>query len=127
MTGLLDNRTVIEVFIEGLEFYGYHGVPDAERETGHRFKVDLSMMVRSDAEQTDEVRDTADYGKTGIELVRIGEETKYRTLERIAHEMARHVLDSQPLVDAVKISIRKMLPPAPIIAAACGVTLELRR
>ena len=118
---------MIEVFLEGVEFYGYHGVPDAERSVGHRYSVDLSMQVDSQAEKTDSVTDTADYGKIGGDLVRFGENQQYRTLERLASEMARHILDSNPKVTSVRLSIRKVLPPSPIIARASGVTLELHR
>ena len=118
---------MIEVFLEGLEFYGYHGVPEAERSVGHRYRVDASMEVDSQAETTDSVTDTADYGKIGADLTRFGENQQYRTMERLAKEMARHVLDSNPKVTSIRLSIRKVLPPAPIIVQACGVTLELRR
>ena len=118
---------MIEVFLDGLEFYGYHGVPDAERSVGHRYSVDVSLDVDSQAETTDSVSDTADYGKIGAELVRFGENQQYRTIERLASEMARLVLDSNPKVTRVRLSIRKLLPPAPIIARAAGVTLELHR
>lgn len=118
---------MIEVFLEGLEFYGYHGVPEAERRVGHRYEVDLAMQVDSRAEQTDEVADTADYGRIGEELTRIGENQQYKTIERLAQEMGERVLSLQPRVVSVRISVRKLLPPAPIIAHACGVTLELQR
>ncbi len=118
---------MIEVFLEGLEFYGYHGVPAAEREVGHRYKVDLSLLVDSRAEQSDEVTDSADYGKIGVDLLKFGETNQYKTLEKLSHEMARFVLDSSPRVNTVRITIRKMLPPAPFVAEASGVTLELHR
>ena len=118
---------MIEIFLEGLEFYGYHGVPEAERQVGHRYKVDLSLLVDSRAEETDNVDDTADYGKIGAALVQFGESNQYKTLEKLGHEMAKQVLDLSPSVNRVRITIRKMLPPAPFIAQASGVTLELRR
>jgi dihydroneopterin aldolase len=119
--------TMIEVFIEGLEFYGYHGVPEAERQVGHRYRIDINLHVDSQAENTDNIEDTADYAKIGVELVRFGENQQYKTLERLAHEMATAVLKSHPKVENVEISVRKMLPPAPFIAESCGVTLELSR
>jgi dihydroneopterin aldolase len=118
---------MIEVFLQGLEFYGYHGVPEAEREVGHRYKLDVTLQVDSQAEHTDDVADTADYAKIGVDLVRFGENQQYKTLERVAQEMGRLILDSTPKVASVRIRIRKMLPPAPLIAKACGVTLELHR
>jgi dihydroneopterin aldolase len=118
---------MIEVFLQSLEFYGYHGVPDAEREVGHRYKVDVRLEVDSQAEFTDDVADTADYAKIGEVLVRLGENQQYKTLERMAHEMASTAIASQPKVQCVSITVRKMLPPAPFIAEASGVTLDLRR
>ena len=80
---------MIEIFLQGLEFYGYHGVPDAEREVGHRYRVDLTMQVNSRAEETDDISDSADYAKIGADIVRFGENQQYRTLEKLAHEMGR--------------------------------------
>jgi dihydroneopterin aldolase len=119
--------SMIEVFLHGLEFYGYHGVPDAEREVGHRYKLDLLMQVDSQAEQTDDVEDSADYGKIGVDLIRFGENQQYRTMERMAQEMGQLVLDAMPKVASLRITIRKMLPPAPFIAEAAGVTLNIHR
>ena len=124
---IIPKTAMIEVFLKGLEFYGYHGVPDAEREVGHRYKIDLSMQVDSQAENSDDVADTADYAKIGGDLVRFGENQQYKTLERLASEMAKLVLDSAPRVAQVRITICKMLPPAPFIAEQSGVTLELHR
>lgn len=118
---------MIEVFLQGLEFYAYHGVPDAEREVGHRYRLDLTLVVDSQAEHTDEVSDTADYAKIGADLLRFGENQQYRTLERLAQGMAQLILDSQPRVGTVRLRVCKLLPPAPFIAEACGVTLELNR
>jgi dihydroneopterin aldolase len=118
---------MIEVFLEGLEFYGYHGVPEAERAVGHRYSVDLNLEVNSQAENTDNVEDTADYAKIGVDLVRFGENQQYKTLERLAHEMASLVLKDNAIVGSVRITVRKVLPPAPFIAEAAGVTLELNR
>lgn len=118
---------MIEVFLEALEFYGYHGVPAAEREVGHRYSVDLTIRVESKAEQTDDISDTADYAKIGAELIKFGENQQYKTLERLAYELARLVLESNPIVRSVRITVRKLLPPAPLISKASGVTLELNR
>lgn len=118
---------MITVFIEGLEFYGYHGVPEAERSVGHRYRVDVWMEVDSQAEQSDRVEDTADYGRIGLEITRLGENQQHRTIERLAREMGEHVLRNFLQVSEVKITVRKLLPPAPVIAASCGVTLNLKR
>ena len=118
---------MIEVFLEGLEFYGFHGVPAAEREVGHRYSVDIHLNVNSQAEHTDNVEDTVDYAKIGVELLDIAENSQYKTLERIAQVMAEQTLKTHSRIDGVQITIRKLLPPAPFVAEASGVTLELRR
>lgn len=119
--------SMIEIFLEGLEFYGYHGVPEPERSVGHRYRVDVNMQVQSEAEQTDRVEDTADYGKIGAELTRFGENQQFQTIERLAHQMCGLVLDQNPKVSQVRLTVRKLLPPAPIIAEASGVTLIMQR
>jgi dihydroneopterin aldolase len=123
----LKRKEMIDIFLEGIEFYAYHGVPDAEREIGHRYRVDLKMRVDSQAEISDSIEDTVDYGAIGSWIVTFGSNQKFRTLEHLANKMGLGVLDRSPKIASVTVTVRKLLPPAPFIAEASGVTLELHR
>lgn len=115
------------VFVRGLEVYAYHGVSASEREVGHRFCVELEVMVEGDAVHTDRVADTVDYGAL-TELVRRAiEQGPYSTVERCAQLIAEAILARFPRSTAVTVSISKKMPPIPAIVEETGVRLTLRR
>ena len=52
------------IFLNGMRFYGYHGVLPAENEIGQVFIVDVTLKVDlKDAGQSDDVEDTVNYGE----------------------------------------------------------------
>jgi len=115
------------VFIRGLEFYGFHGVPAEERFIGHRYRVDLELRVEGSADESDHISDTVDYGAIGQMAVAIGTTEVAHTVERLARLIAERILDAHAKVQSVWISVAKPYPPAPMIAAEAGVELELAR
>lgn len=53
-----------KVYVEGMEFYGYHGVFTEENKLGQRFKVDLTAELDlSKAGQTDDLEQTINYAE----------------------------------------------------------------
>jgi 7,8-dihydroneopterin aldolase/epimerase/oxygenase len=117
----------MRVFIEGLDLYAYHGVPDEERAIGHRYTIDVQMDVTEQASTTDRVQDTVDYGQIAKEVQQLAESAQFRTLERLAAEIARKVMEGHPTVTWISVSVRKPKPPAPVIAESVGVTHTLSR
>ncbi len=115
------------VFIRGIEFYGYHGVPAEERFIGHRYRVDVELRVEGSADQSDRIAETVDYGAVGQLIAQIGTAEKAHTVERLARIIGEAILTQHPLVASLWISVAKPLPPAPMIAEEAGVELELGR
>lgn len=115
------------VFIRGIEFYGYHGVPAEERFIGHRYRVDLELRVEGTADTSDHISETVDYGKIGTVIVEMGTSERAHTVERLARLMGERILTDYPLVESIWISVAKPLPPAPMIASEAGVEMELAR
>lgn len=117
----------MQVFVHGIEFYGYHGVPAAEREIGHRYLVDVEMEVLETASTSDRVEDTVDYGAVGALVLEIGAQAGFATLERMARLIGETILAQFSRVDRVTITLSKPFPPMPVIAQQAGVTLTLER
>ncbi len=115
------------VFVRGIEFYGYHGVPVEERVVGHRYRVDVELRVNGVADNSDEVSQTVDYGELGLLVVQIGAEERVSTVERLARIIGESILAKFGLVESLWISVAKPLPPAPMIADSAGVELEISR
>ena len=51
------------IFLNGMQFYAYHGALPAENDIGQIFKVDVTLKVDlAEAGESDEVTDTVHYG-----------------------------------------------------------------
>jgi 7,8-dihydroneopterin aldolase/epimerase/oxygenase len=121
------NPFVYLVYIEGLEFYAYHGVPAEERKIGHRYVVSLEFEVNGRADRTDKVEDTLDYAAAGLAVQEFATKGNYLTLERLAQLLGDHLLKRFPLAESVRVRLGKRLPPAAIMADEVGVEIEVSR
>ena len=115
------------ILLSGVEFYGYHGVSEAERTVGHRFEVDVELEVSERASTTDDVADTVDYGAVAALVVDVGQGPSQRTVERLARLMTDRLLAEFPTVSEVTLEVCKLLPPVPTVAHAAGVRLTVVR
>jgi len=112
--------------IEGLEFHGFHGVPAAEREIGHRYRVDavLELDLRPAAAE-DDVELTVDYGEVARTLIQVGTGPSVRLVETLAEGMAAAVFQQFPRVRALELQVAKIHPPVALQFAAA--VIEIRR
>src|SRR5690349_15928688 len=116
------------ILIEGIEFYGFHGCSEAEREIGHRYEVDLEIETDlSGAGATDDLDRTVDYGGAVAIVLKIGEGASVKLMETLAHRIAAALLDEFPTTAGVCVRVRKRLPPVSGIVAAAGVEILRRR
>lgn len=120
-----DGATTVTIEISGLSIYTHHGVSDAEREIGQRLILDLRMEVGdTDATVTDRVEDTVDYGAICEFAALVAQQRSYRTLERLAAEIAERILVRYP-VEAISVKAAK--PEPPIALSVEEVSVEVWR
>lgn len=115
------------IFVNDLEFYGFHGVSDEEQQVGHRYSVSLELLVEGNAPESDEISETVDYGEVAATIVDYATAVQRRTMERLAFEIGEVVIQNFPEVAELTIKLEKLLPPAPIIARSAGVELTMER
>jgi dihydroneopterin aldolase len=104
---------VDRIHLEGMAFYGFHGVDPAEKVLGQRFIVDVTVErdLRKPG-RTDNVADTISYA-TIYKLTRAVVEGKSRDLiEAVAEGIAEAISRAFPEVDGVRVRVRK--PGAPV-------------
>ena len=93
--------------LEGMVFYGYHGVGAAEQELGQRFVVDLELHcdLRA-AGLSDDPQDTINY--TGVyRLVKeVVEGPSRKLLESLAETIAQRILEDFE-VGSIKVRVKK--------------------
>jgi 7,8-dihydroneopterin aldolase/epimerase/oxygenase len=116
------------ILLRAIEFYGYHGVTEAERRTGRRYAVNLALDVDlARAGETDDVADTVDYGAVCERVLSIGQGAPVNLLETLAARIAAACLDAYPAVMGVEVAVRKLHPPVQAVVESAGVRIYRRR
>lgn len=117
----------MEIAIDGLQIYGYHGVLPEEKSLGQVFRFDLRLTMDACAGvSSDQVGDTVDYTEVIDVVTEIAGCRSYNLLERLAGAITDALLERFP-VDAVWVRVTKPHPPIPCSLVGVGVSLERRR
>lgn len=96
------------IMLEGMVFFGRHGVLTAERELGQRFVVDLELRLDlQPAGLSDDLGRTVDYGEVYRRVREVVEGKPFNLIESVAERISASILDHQPLVEAVRIKVTK--------------------
>ena len=115
-----------KIRLEGMVFYGHHGVTPAEREVGQRFVVDLEVeRDLSVAGASDNLEDTVNYTQIYRVVKEIVEGPSHNLLESLAHDIAQRVLEQFP-IEAVMVGVKKPNPPIKG-AVLSGASVEIYR
>ena len=116
------------IFLEGLTFYGYHGVNPEERQLGQRFVVSVTLgLDLSTAGSTDDLAQTINYAAVYAIVRDVLEGPPLQLLEALAERVAAAILDRTP---AEEVIVRVEKPWAPVkgmVAGTAGVTVTRRR
>lgn len=115
------------IFLERMQFFGYHGFHAEEQRLGQRFEVDLSIETSTKAAGlTDELPDTVSYSRLYVIARDIVEGAPKRLIEAVAEEIALAVLREEARVESATVTVRK--PNAPIRGAVFGAAgVRIRR
>ncbi|WP_099158874.1 dihydroneopterin aldolase [Virgibacillus ndiopensis] len=103
-----------KILMNGMEFYGYHGLFPEENKLGQRFYVDVELLTDlKTAGKSDNMIDSIDYGHV-YELVKeIVEGEPKNLVEAVAESIADRLLSSFGLLSACTVKITKPDPPIP--------------
>ena len=102
------------IYVNRMEFYGYHGVFPEENRLGQRFAVDLSVSIDlKKAGESDELEHSVNYGELYQVCKEIVEGQPYKLVEAVAEKIAASVLTGFPLISDVTVKVIKPDPPIP--------------
>ncbi|MDR0815000.1 MAG: dihydroneopterin aldolase [Bacteroidales bacterium] len=100
-----------KIFLNGMEFYAFHGCLPQERQDGNRFLVDLEMETGMDtAGQSDNIDDTVNYANV-YEVVRQEMEKPSNLLEHVSTRILERVLADFPQIQRAEVTVSKLNPP----------------
>jgi len=117
-----------KIFVNQMEFYGYHGVFPEENTLGQRFMVDLMVLVDlKKAGETDALEHSVNYGELFQVCKEIVEGKPFKLVEAVAEKIAETVLKQFTLVSEVTIKVIKPDPPIPGHYRSVAVEITRRR
>lgn len=113
-----------KILLEGLKFYGYHGVLKEERTLGQKFVIDIELFVDlRNAGQNDDLLRSVSYAEVFESVKKIVEGSQFKLIEALAESISRSILDNYSLVESIKVRIRKPEAPVPGIYDYFGVEI----
>jgi dihydroneopterin aldolase len=113
------------ITLRGLRAHAHHGVYPFEREQGQLFLVDAVLELDTRAAAAgDDLEKTVNYAELGQRLHAVLTGEPVNLLETLAQRLA-HVCLSDPLVDAVEITVHK--PQAELGVLFDDVAVTIRR
>ncbi len=116
------------IILQGMRFYGFHGVNPEEKALGQTYVVDLEAEV--DLRQpgsSDRLEDTISYTHIYRATREVVEGPSLNLLEALAHRIAGRVLADFP-VESVAVTVKKPHPPIKGSSVEySGVSIQRRR
>jgi dihydroneopterin aldolase len=89
-------------------FHGFHGTLPAERELGQPFVVDVELRLDlRPAGLSDDLAKTVNYGEVYSLARQIVEGEPAGLTETVAERIANATLEEHPLVEVVRVKVRK--------------------
>ncbi len=99
------------IIMEGMQFYGFHGVNAEERSLGQSYVVDLTVEMDLEIPgKSDRLEDTVSYTHLFRSVKRVLEGESRNLLEATAEAVAGRILEEFP-VNAVQVRVKKPRPP----------------
>lgn len=103
-----------KIYLNEMQFYGYHGVFPEETKLGQRFIVDLVIELNlKEAGKTDDLSKTINYGDAYQTVKDIVEGHPLKLLESVAEKIAGNLLSDYSLISSCTVKVIKPDPPIP--------------
>ncbi|WP_374722275.1 dihydroneopterin aldolase [Peribacillus tepidiphilus] len=117
-----------KIYINEMEFYGYHGVFPEETKLGQRFKVDLTVHLDlSKAGKSDNLEDSINYAQLYSICREIVEGKPYKLVEAVAEKIASSLLDQFSMIESIVVKVVKPDPPIPGHFKSVAVEIQRSR
>ena len=116
----------MQVHLQKVKFYGYHGLDASEEITGGEFEVSLTAFYAPPPQPILKIEETLDYTSL-LEILRQRMRRPAHLLETLATEIAGEIIAKFSIVTNVEISISKLHPPIKNFEGSVGVTFIIKR
>ncbi|AST05850.1 dihydroneopterin aldolase [Anoxybacillus flavithermus] len=101
-----------KIYVQQMEFYGYHGVFPEENKLGQRFYVDVIIETNlRKAGVTDDLSETVNYAHIYDICQTIVEGKPFKLIEAVAERIAEQILCAYTTVSSCTVKVTKPNPP----------------
>jgi dihydroneopterin aldolase/2-amino-4-hydroxy-6-hydroxymethyldihydropteridine diphosphokinase len=115
-----------KIKITNLEVFCHHGVYKEENVLGQKFLVSVELWAPlSAASKKDDIQQSVNYGQVCHFIKEEMEKQTYKLIETLTEKLAEAILIHFPLVEKIKIEVKK--PWAPILLPIETVAVEMER
>ena len=111
------------IVLSGMEFHSRHGDHREEESLGARYTVGVELELP--LSEVDELSRTADYSRIYSLVRELVTGSRHKLIESLAATVARRILESEALVDAVTVRVHK--PHAPLPGVVRDVYAQVTR
>ncbi|MDR7074880.1 dihydroneopterin aldolase [Fictibacillus barbaricus] len=103
-----------KIYVNGMKFYGYHGVFPEEQKLGQRFNIDVMLTLDlSKAGLSDDLDATVNYKEVYDAVKEIMEGDSVKLLESLAESISATLLGKFTSIDETTVKVIKPDPPIP--------------
>ncbi len=121
-----EESKIDKIYVNGMEFYGYHGVFKEENKLGQRFRVDLVVELDlKKAGESDHLEYSVNYASLYKVCQEIVEGQPVNLVESLAEQIAGKILADFPLI--VYCTVKVIKPDPPIPGHFKEVAVEIKR
>lgn len=114
------------IVLNGMQFFGYHGVLPEENRLGQRFYIDVELfMDLKPAGVKDDLDLTVNYAEVYGKVKEVAEGKPFRLIEALAEQVASVLL--QTYTSIYEIAVRVTKPHPPFETHFDGVTVHIHR
>ncbi len=107
----------MQIILENIEFFAYHGYYDEEQRIGNKYTVDISVEANLEkAAKNDKLSDTINYEHI-YQIVAQEMAIPTRLLEHIAQRIIDALFQKYSQIETIEIAVGKHNPP---IGGVCG-------
>lgn len=115
-----------KIVLNGMQFFGYHGVLPEETRLGQRFYIDVEMFLDLEAAgRSDDLNLTVNYAEAYGKVKEVAEGPPFRLIEALAEQVASALL--QTYTSIYEIAVRVTKPHPPFDTHFDGVTVHIHR
>ena len=114
----------MNIILDGMKFYSFHGVMPQENTVGAEYKVSLDIETDfSIAAETDSLEGTINYAEI-YEAVKHEMSIPSKLLEHLAYRISKRLFNDFPAIKSIGISIFKENPPMGAESKDVGIKVK---